>query len=264
MVHCEDKTLAAGAMNEGIVSRRLGIPGIPAVAEEIIIARDVMLAELTGGWLHVCHVSTGRGADLIRQAKANGARVTAEVMPHHLLMSDEWVDSSRNLLNVAEPAGAPAEPLDPNTKVNPPLRTENDTRQLLAGLKDGTIDLVATDHAPHAAAEKHGGSYESAANGLSGLEFALPLMLALVRAGQLSLCDVIARLSTIPARLWSLTSGSLTPGAPADLIVFDPDERWVVMAEALKTKSANTPLLGMELRGRVKLTYVGGTEQYAS
>lgn len=264
MVHCEDKALAAGAMNEGDVSRRLGLPGTPAAAEEIIIARDIMLAQVTGGWLHVCHVSTGRGADLIRQAKADGVRVTAEVMPHHLLMSDEWVDTNRTLLNVDEPSGPQARPLDSNTKVNPPLRTEADTRQLLAALKDGTIDLVATDHAPHAAAEKEGGNYESAAFGLSGLEFALPMMLALVRAGHLTMSEMVAKLSTVPARLWSLATGSLTPGAPADLIAFDPEERWVVTPEVLRTKSPNTPLLGMELRGRVKYTYVGGKERYAA
>lgn len=264
MVHCEDKALAAGAMNEGAVSRRLGLPGIPAAAEEIIIARDLMLARLTGGWLHVCHVSTGRGADLIRQAKADAVRVTAEVMPHHLLMSDEWVDSSRTLLNVDEPSGRRAPTMDPNTKVNPPLRTEADTRQLLAGLKDGTIDLVATDHAPHATAEKDGGSYEAAAFGLSGLELALPMMLALVRAGHLTMPEMVAKLSTVPARLWSLAAGSLTAGAPADVIALDPDERWVVSAALLNTKSPNTPLLGMELRGRIKYTYVGGKEQYVS
>jgi dihydroorotase len=262
IVHCEDKALATGAMHDGDVSRRLGITGIPAAAEEIIIARDLMLAELTGGWLHVCHVSTGRGADLIRRAKADGVRVSAEVMPHHLLMSDAWVDGSRTLLNVDEPAGTKAACADPNTKVNPPLRTKADTRLLLAALRDGTIDLVATDHAPHAEPEKVGSHFEAAAMGLSGLEMALSLMLSLVRAGHATLPDVIAWLSTTPARLWSLPTGTLAPGSPADVILFDPDERWVVSAETLKTKSLNTPLLGMELRGRVKRTFVDGIERH--
>jgi dihydroorotase len=266
MVHCEDKALAAGAMHEGDVSRRLGIPGIPAAAEEIIIARDLMLAELTGGWLHVCHVSTGRGADLVRRAKADGVRVTAEVMPHHLLMSEAWVGGSRTLhnVNVDEPAGTAAEPGDPNTKVNPPLRTAFDTRLLLDALVDGTIDLVATDHAPHAAPEKSGSRFETAAFGLSGLELALPSMLALVRAGRISLPEAIAKLSTIPARLWSLPTGTLALGAPADVVMFDPDEWWVVSETTLRTKSLNTPFLGMELRGRVKRTFVDGVERYAS
>ncbi|MDQ3693643.1 MAG: dihydroorotase [Chloroflexota bacterium] len=264
MVHCEDKSLAPGSMHEGDVSRRLGLRGIPAAAEEIIIARDLMLAGLTGGWLHICHLSTGRGAELVRRAKADGVRVTAEVMPHHLLMSDEWVDTSRSLLNVDEPTGPAATPRDPHTKVNPPLRTNEDTRQLIAAVVDGTIDLVATDHAPHGAAEKTGSGYDEATFGLSGLELALPLMLALVRAGHLTLGDVIARMSRVPAKLWSLDAGTLTPGAPADVVVFDPDERWIVDAAKLKTKSANTPLIGMELRGRVKHTFVGGVERYGT
>ena len=264
MVHCEDKSLAAGAMHEGDVSRRLGLTGIPAAAEEIIIARDLMLAELTGGWLHVCHVSTGRGADLIRRAKAQGVRVTSEVMPHHLVMSDAWVGGCRRLLNVDESTGPEAEPADPNTKVNPPLRSELDTRELLTALRDSAIDLVSTDHAPHAAPEKVGSRFEDAAFGLSGLDLALPLMLALVRAGQMTLSEVIARLSTVPARLWSLPTGTLAPGAPADVIVVDPEEHWIVSPGTLRTKSYNTPLLGMELRGRVKRTIVDGVEQYAA
>lgn len=264
MVHCEDKALAAGAMNEGDVSRRLGISGIPAVAEEIIIARDLMLAGMTGGWLHVLHVSTGRGADLVRRAKADGVRVTAEVMPHHLLMSDEWVDGRREFHNVDEPAGERAAAGDPNTKVNPPLRTAGDTALLLDALRDGTFDLVSTDHAPHAEPEKQGSTFEDAAFGLSGLEFALPSMLALVRAGHVSLPQVIAWLSQVPARLWGLPTGTLAPGAPADVILFDPNERWVVSAETLKTKSFNSPLLGMELQGRVKHTFVDGEERHVS
>lgn len=262
MVHCEDKALASGAMHEGEVSRRLGVPGIPAEAEEIIIARDLMLARLTGGWLHVCHVSTGRGIDLVRRAKSEGVRVTAEVMPHHLTMSEGWVAGERTLLNVDELPGAPPAAADPNTKVNPPLRTAEDTRLLLRALQDGTFDVVATDHAPHATPEKQGRPYDQAAFGLSGLEFALPLMLALVRAGHLSMTDVVRRLSLGPARLLRVPLGDLTPGHAADLVAFDPEERWVVTPERLWTKSANTPLLGMELRGKAKLTLVGGEERH--
>lgn len=262
MVHCEDKALAGGAMHEGAVSRRLGLGGIPAEAEEIVICRDLLLARLTGGRLHVCHVTTGRGAELIARAKADGVRVTAEVMPHHLTMSDEWVAGDRTLLNVDEPAGERGRPGDPNTKVNPPLRPPADTRALLAALQAGTIDLVATDHAPHAEAEKAATDFERAAFGLSGLEFALPLVLGLMRAGHCNLSDVVRWLSWAPAGLLPSAGGTLTPGAPADIVVFDPDEAWRVEPERLATKSANTPLIGMELRGRVRMTFVGGEERY--
>lgn len=262
MVHCEDKALATGSMHEGDVSHRLDIAGIPAEAEEIIIARDVLLARLTGGWLHVCHVSTGHGAELIRRAKAEGVRVTAEVMPHHLTMSDDWVAGCRQLWNVEEPAGSPGMPADPHTKVNPPLRTVEDTGQLVTALQDGTIDVVATDHAPHATSEKHGTTFDQAAFGMNGLELALPTMLALVRAGHLTLPDMIAKLSLVPARLLRLPLGTLAVGSPGDLVAFDPDERWTISPASLKTKSPNTPLLGMELQGRVKLTLVGGEERH--
>ncbi|MCC6313633.1 MAG: dihydroorotase [Thermomicrobiales bacterium] len=262
VVHCEDKALARGAMHEGDVSRELGLPGIPPEAEEIIIARDLMLARLTGGWLHVCHVSIGRGADLIRAAKRAGVRVTAEVMPHHLTMTDRWVAGDRTLVNVDEPPGEPGQPADANTKVNPPLRPEADAKALLAALQDGAIDLIATDHAPHAAQEKQGTPFAQAAFGLSGLEFALPLTLALVRAGHLTLSEAIAALSATPARLWNLGGGTLAPGAPADVTIFDPNERWTPTGDNLRTRSANTPLLGMTLTGRVRHTLVAGEERY--
>jgi dihydroorotase len=262
MVHCEDKALAKGAMNEGDVSRRLGISGIPPEAEEIIIARDLMLARLTGGWLHACHVSTGRGIDLIKRAKTEGVRVTTEVMPHHLAMSDEWVAGDRRLLNVGEPAGEPAQPGHADTKVNPPLRTAADTRYLLQALKEGTFDIIATDHAPHAEPEKAGTDFEHAAFGLSGLELALPLMLAFVRVGHLTISDLIRRLSTEPARLLRKPGGTLRPGSPADVVVIDPNHSWCVTPDALKTKSANTPLLGMTLTGRARYTLVNGQVKF--
>lgn len=263
MVHCEDKTLATGSMHEGEVSRDLGLVGIPAEAEEIIIARDLMLAQLTRGWLHVCHVSTARGADMVRQAKRGGLRVTAEVMPHHLVMDDGWVAGRRRLLNTDEPIGSPpAEVPDPQAKVNPPLRTEEDTVGLLVALEDGTFDVIATDHAPHAAPEKAGSRFADAAFGMSGLELALPTLLALVRAGHLSVSDIVTRLSWKPARMLGTRLGTLVPGVPADVMVFDPEERWTVSRETLRSKSANTPLLGMEMQGRVRLTLVDGEERY--
>jgi dihydroorotase len=262
IVHCEEPGLTGGAMHDGDISRSLGVRGLPAEAEELVIARDLALAEQSGGWLHVCHVSTGHGAALIGQARADGARVTAEAMPHHLMMSHEWVAGSRRFMNLDEAAGAMAAPLDSNTKVNPPLRPEADTGQLLAALKDGTIDLVATDHAPHAVSEKQGQPLEAAAFGLSGSELALPLMLALVRAGHFALPEVIALLSTVPARLWGLRTGSLARGAPADFVLFDPDEVWEVQPDRLLSRGGNTPLAGMSLRGRVKYTFVDGEERY--
>ena len=260
IVHCEDKALAAGAMHEGDVSQRLGIPGIPSEAEEIIIGRDLMLAELTGGWLHVCHVSTGRGIGLIHEAKQRGVHVTAEVMTHHLVMSDEWVAGSRTLHNTNEHAGAAAEPGHPNTKVNPPLRPVKDTELLLKALQDGWFDCFGTDHAPHAEPEKSL-PYEKAAFGLSGLEFAFPLTWALVRAGHLSESEAIRRWTVEPARILGHGTGSLAVGEEANVTVFDPSLEWTVTPESLKTKSKNTPLLGMTLRGKATHTIIGGEIQ---
>ena len=262
IVHCEDKALASGAMHEGDVSVGLGIPGIPAVAEEIIISRDIMLAELTGGWLHICHVSTGRGAELVAEGKRRGVNVTAEAMPHHLVMSDEWVGGSRVIHNTKWPAGSPGQPGDPNTKVNPPLRPVADTEQLIEYIQDGTFDCFGTDHAPHAAPEKSGSSYEAAAFGLSGLEFAFPLTHALVEADHISLYDLVRLWTVEPARILRERSGTLSPGAPADVAVFDPTREWVVAPEVLRTRSANTPLLGMTMMGRAVLTLVDGKERH--
>lgn len=257
IVHCEDKALASGAMHEGDVSRKLGIEGIPSAAEEIIIARDLMLAELTGGWLHVCHVSTGRGIELIHEAKQRGVRVTAEVMPHHIVMSDEWVAGCRELHNTDEPAGEPGRSGDPNTKVNPPLRPVEDTRLLLKALQDGWFDCFGTDHAPHAESDKTG-DYQTAAFGLSGLEFAFPSTYALVRAGHLALADLIRLWTVEPAKILRIEAPALREGDLANVTVFDPDAEWQVTPDALQTKSKNTPLLGMTLRGRAVVTVVDG------
>jgi len=257
MVHCEDKPLATGAMHEGEVSRALGFPGIPPEAEEIIIARDLMLARLTGGWLHIQHVSTARGIELIRIAKAEGVNVTCEVMPHHLVMTDRWVAGDRTMVSTSELAGDPAAEGHPNTKVNPPLRTQADAEALLAALKSGAFDVIATDHAPHAADEKAKGLLD-APMGMSGLEFALPICLALVRAGHLSLTDIIHRLATVPGKLLGKGGGTLLPGVAADITIFDPDVTWRVEPNELRTMSHNTPLMGMALRGRVTTALVSG------
>lgn len=263
MVHCEDKSLMGGSMHEGTVSARLGLKGLPALAEERYLARDLELAAKTGGWLYALHVSTGAGIDLIRQAKASGVHVTAEAMPHHLLMTDEWVAGDRTFVNVDEPAGARGRPADPNTKVNPPLRPQADTELLLAAIDDRTFDIVATDHAPHAASDKLYGQFESAAFGLNGLEFALPMMLSLVRANRITLLDLVRLMSLTPAAVLGSDRGRLSVGAPADVTIFDPNESWVVEADKLRTRSANTPLLGMTLRGRARYTIVEGEVRHA-
>ena len=264
MVHCEDKSLMGGCMHEGDVSARLGLKGLPALAEENILARDLELAARTGGWLYALHVSTGAGIEMIRQAKASGVNVTAEAMPHHLLMTDEWVAGERRFVNVDEPSGAQAEPAHPNTKVNPPLRPLRDTELLLAAIDDGTFDIIATDHAPHAETDKVIGQFQTAAFGMSGLEFGLPMVLSLVRAGRMSYLDLVRLMSYNPARVLRSDRGRLAVGAPADLTIFDPNEEWVVEAARLRTKSANTPLIGMTLRGRNRYTIVDGELRFAA
>ena len=262
MVHCEDPALANGAMHDGAVAGRLGVPGIPAAAEEIYIDRDLTLARLTGGWLHVCHVSTAKGAERIGAARREGVQVTAEVTPHHLVMNDEWVATDPTSIGSPgeeRPAGLRA---NPDAKVNPPLRTHGDANALVDALTSGVIDLVATDHAPHAAPEKRGRSFADAALGLSGSEFALPLMLDLVRAGRLALFDVVRALSCTPARLWNLAGGTLRPGAKADIAIFDVDEPWCAIGSRLISRGSNTPLLGTELKGRVKWTIIDGDERH--
>lgn len=262
MVHCEDAALAHGTMHEGAVSAGLGLDGIPAEAEEIVIARDIMLAHLTGGWLHVLHVSTGRGADLVLAGRAAGGNITAEVMPHHLTMTDAWVAGDGRLLHTDySPARRDVQIPDAMAKVNPPLRTPADTSALLAHLQRGTFDVIATDHAPHADDEK-ARPFADAPIGMSGLELALPTMLGLVRAGHLTMTDLIHRLSTRPARLFGITGGSLQPGTPGDVTLIDPDLGWTVSRETLRTKSLNTPLLGMTVRGRATLTLVDGIERH--
>jgi dihydroorotase len=261
MVHCEDPALVGGSMHQGDVSRRLEVRGIPAAAEEAFIARDCLLAAESGGWLHALHVSTGIGLAIIELMRERGARVTAEVMPHHLVMSDEWVGGSRTLHNTTD-SGPDAPALHPDTKVNPPLRPASNTAELLAGLQSGRFDILATDHAPHAAAEKRETNFERAAFGMIGLELAVPTMLALVRAGHLSMSDVIYRFSTMPARLWDLPVGRLEPGGLANMAIIDANRVWTVTDDTIKSKSKNTPLHGMSLTGKTVMTILDGNIIY--
>ena len=240
--HAEDQHLSKGAaMNEGVVSTELGIPGAPAAAEDVMVARDILLAELTGAHVHIAHLSTAGAVRLVRDAKARGVRVTAEVTPHHLLLTEEAVRT-----------------YDANAKMNPPLRTKRDTEALLEGLIDGTIDCIATDHAPHAVSEKEG-EFDLAAFGIVGLETAVGLLMdRLVKPGALPLTTLIARLSRDPARLLRLPGGSLAAGAPADLTLLDPEAQWTIDPAKLVSKSRNTPFGGWTVTGKPWKTIVGG------
>jgi dihydroorotase len=241
IVHEEDQHLAdAGAMNEGVTSLRLGLRGIPAAAEEVMIARDIALARLTGGRLHVAHVSTAGAVELLRGAKADGVTVTAEVTPHHLFLTEEAVEGYGT-----------------NAKMAPPLRTRADVDALRAALADGTIDAIATDHAPHHHDEKDV-EFDQAANGVVGLETALPLALRLVAEGILDLPALIARLTIGPARILGIPAGTLEPGVAADVTLVDPERRWRVEARSFRSKSRNTPFEGWEMAGRAVAVLVGG------
>jgi len=268
--HCQDPSLSQGvAMHEGWVSTLLGLKGEPAASEEIIVERDISLAELTGGWVHIAHVSTAGSVERIRRARARGVRVTAEVAPHHLTLTHEWVAGRGALPGiVAWPEGSPA-PYDTSTKVNPPLRTADDIRALLEGLRDGAIDAIATDHAPHDLPTKLC-EYDDAASGICGLETALGLLLTLVHSGQLDLPLLVRKLTSGPAgimgskldrRVPDLLS-KIVPGAPADIVIFDPDQTWVVDPARFASKGKNTPLAGLTLRGRVVATIFNGNVVY--
>ena len=240
--HAEDHHLSRGAsMNEGVVSTELGIAGAPAAAEDIMVARDILLAELTGAHVHIAHLSTAGAVRLVRDAKARGVRVTAEVTPHHLLLTEDAVRT-----------------FDANAKMNPPLRSKRDTEVLLEAVVDGTIDCIATDHAPHAGSEKEG-EFDRAAFGIVGLETAVGLMLdRLVRPGALPLATLVSRLSRDPARLLGLPGGSLAPGAAADLTLLDPTAAWTVDPAKFASRSRNTPFGGWMVTGRPWKTIVGG------
>jgi dihydroorotase len=250
-VHEEDLALSAGGvMHEGPVATRLGLKGWPGVAEEVMIARDLALCELTGGRLHLLHVTTAGGIAIIRRARERGVRFTAETTPHHLTLTDEWVAGWR-------PEGRHGLPYDTATKVNPPLRTEADRQALLAAVRDGTLDLIATDHAPHRDVDKLC-EYGAAAFGISGLETALGALLGLVQVGELGLDVLIQRLTADPARAYGLDAGTLRPGADADVCIFDPDQTWTVEPAGFASKGRNSPLAGQRLRGRVVATICRG------
>lgn len=241
IAHAEDESLkSGGVMNEGRVATELGLAGNPWVAEAATVARDLMLAELTGARLHVCHISTRRTVELIREAKARGVKVTCEVTPHHFSLTEEAVRG-----------------YDVNAKMGPPLRTADDVLAMKEGLADGTIDAIATDHAPHHIDDKNV-EFNVAANGLIGLETALPLTLKLVEEGVLDLSTAISRLTCGPARALSIPRGTLVPGSAADITLIDPGYQWTVDATQLNSKARNTPFNGCEMTGAAMLTICGG------
>lgn len=255
--HCQDHSLCpGGVMAEGWVSSRLGLAGIPAVAEEAMVARDIGLAELTGGRLHLAHLSSAGSVALVRQAKARSLPVTAEVCPHHLLLTEDWALGRPT--DRTPPTGPAA--YDTATKVYPPLRTAEDVAACLTGLADGVIDCVATDHAPHDRVSKEC-TYDDAAFGISVLETALGTLLAPVHRGDISLPTLVERLTVGPARVLGdafARYATLSPGTPADLTLFHPTAPWTVDAARFASMGRNTPLDGMELQGRVSATIVGG------
>ncbi|MEX2599308.1 MAG: dihydroorotase, partial [Dehalococcoidia bacterium] len=261
--HCEDHGITKGlGIHDGWVALRLGLEGYPSAAEESIIARDIALAEMTGGHFHVAHISTAGGVEQVRQAKARGLRVTAEATPHHLALTEAWVLGGYG----ANRAEAPLTTLayETRAKVSPPLRSESDRQALIAGLTDGTIDAIATDHAPHTFGDK-ASPFEEAAVGISVLETALPSLLGLVDAGLIDLHTLVHRLTMGPASFLGpryAELATLRQGTPADLVLFDPKETWTVDVSQFASKGKNSPLDGMEVRGRVKMTIAQGSIAY--
>lgn len=244
--HCEDTALSAGgAVHEGYFSTLLGLKGIPAAAETVMVARDIILAEATGCRLHIAHVSTAGAVELVRRAKEKGLPVTAEATPHHFTLTEEAV------------AG-----FDPNTKVNPPLRTAADVRAVREGLRDGTIDVIATDHAPHTAEEKEV-EYAAAPFGVAGLETAVGLVWTeLVHGGVLAPVEAVARMTINPARILGIPKGTLQPGADADITIIDPEREEAVDPARFAGKGRNTPFAGRRLKGVPVVTIVGGRVVY--
>jgi len=241
--HCEDIALAKnGVMNEGTVSTLLGMPGLPAAAEEIMVARDIQLAAFTGARLHIAHVSTAGSVRLIKRAKLDGVRVTAEATPHHFSLTDRKI----------------AESFDTNLRVKPPLRTEKDRRAIIAALAEGTLDCIATDHAPHSEEEKDN-EFDRAPNGMIGLETALGLVGSmLVKPGYLDWPQALKLMTINPAQITEIPAGRLLAGEPADITVIEPDAAWVVDAGRFFSRSKNSPFVGWTLQGRVKLTICRG------
>ncbi|MBX7039389.1 MAG: dihydroorotase [Nitrospira sp.] len=243
--HCEDLHLSeGGCMNEGLISTELGLPGIPSAAEDVMVARNVSLAELTGARLHLAHISTAGSVRMVREAKARGLKVTAEACPHHFTLTEETTRGYNT-----------------HAKMNPPLRTSQDVQAIKDGLRDGTIDVIATDHAPHASQEKQQ-EFTEAPFGIVGLETALPLTLTLVEEGVLTLESAVDKLATAPAKAFSLNAGTLAVGAPADVAIVDPNLEWEVDPSRFRSKSRNTPFAGWKVKGRVTTTLVSGRVVY--
>lgn len=240
--HEEETSLVEdGVMNEGHRSAMLGMKGRPTVAEDIAVARDVLLAEYAGARVHVAHMSSARAVDIVRQAKKRGVRVTAEVTPQHLTLTDECVDL-----------------YDSSTKINPPLRSKQDCDALLAGLKDGTIDAIVTDHSPHAQEEKDR-EYMYAPSGFPGLETSLGIMLTdLYQAGKLDLKTIVSKMTWEPAKVLQLSAGTLNVGSPADVTVIDLNQEWTVEAQKFYTKGSHSPFVGRKLKGKAVMTFVDG------
>ncbi len=239
--HCEDLHLAeGGCMNEGLVSTELGLPGIPSAAEDVMVARNLSLSELTGARLHLAHISTAGSVRMVREAKARGIKVTAEACPHHFTLTEEVVRGYNT-----------------HAKMNPPLRTWDDVRAIKEGLRDGTIDVIATDHAPHATQEKQQ-DFTEAPFGIVGLETALSLTLGLVEEGVLSLEQAVEKLTSAPAAVFGLKKGTLAVGADADVTIVDQQAQWVVDPGKFRSKSRNTPFVGWKVKGLVLTTIVGG------
>ena len=242
MNHCEVRELSQkGVMHEGLVSLTLGLQGIPAAAEDVMISRDVSLAEATDGRLHIMHLSTLGGVEILRRARSRGIRVTAEVTPHHFTLTDECMRS-----------------FDSNYKMHPPLRGKEHVETIIAGIKDGTIDCIACDHAPHPK-EKKMQELDQAPFGITGLETSLGLVVTqLIRPGHLDWPSAIAKMTINPARVVNLKKGTLQIGADADITVIDPEVRWKVDPAQMRSKSSNTPFAGWELQGRAEVVVVGG------
>lgn len=244
--HCEDINLAeGGSMNEGETCTRLGLHGIPSAAEDVMVSREIILSEYTGMPVHIAHVSTRGAVEMIRQAKKRGVRVTAETCPHYFTLTEKACVG-----------------YDTNAKMNPPLRTQKDVDAVIEGLKDGTIDIIATDHAPHHFDEKNV-EFEMAANGIVGFETALPLALTyLVRTGILTLNQLVDKMSARPAEILKINKGQIRPGADADLTLVNLDEEYVINPDEFLSKSKNSPFGGFKVTGRVKYTLVGGRVVY--
>ncbi|MGQ9876939.1 MAG: dihydroorotase [Chloroflexus sp.] len=273
MVSCQDPYLAAGGVaHEGAVSIRLGLPAIPAAAEEAIVARDIALAEATGAHLHISRVSTAGSVALIRAARARGVHVTAEVTPHHLTLSDRWLLGwleERNEIETGRPGAHPdlslpswlnptlLPPYDSSTRVDPPLRSIEHVEALVEGLRDGVIGAIATDHAPHALVDRDC-EYGIAPPGISGLETALALTLTLVHRGEMDIVNLIAKLTEGPAQVLNRSPANLRPGATADIVIFDPERSWMVEPDHFASRGRNTPLRGQRLKGQVMLTMAAG------